>query len=38
MAEYHEAPANATAGQKLLNWVDNRFPLSKLYNEHVGEY
>jgi len=38
MAEYHEAPANATAPQKLLNWVDNRFPLSKLYNEHVGEY
>ena len=36
MAEYHEAPANATAPQKLLNWVDNRFPLSKLYNEHVG--
>ncbi len=23
---------------KLLNWVDNRFPLSKLYNEHMGEY
>jgi ubiquinol-cytochrome c reductase cytochrome b subunit len=38
MAEYHEAPANATAPQKLLNWVDNRFPLSKLYNEHVGQY
>ena len=38
MAEYHEAPADATAGKKLLNWVDNRFPLSKLYNEHVGEY
>jgi ubiquinol-cytochrome c reductase cytochrome b subunit len=38
MAQYHEAPANATAGQKLLNWVDNRFPLSKLYNEHMGEY
>jgi ubiquinol-cytochrome c reductase cytochrome b subunit len=38
MAEYHEAPANATSGQKLLNWVDNRFPLSKLYNEHIGEY
>jgi ubiquinol-cytochrome c reductase cytochrome b subunit len=38
MAEYHEAPANATAPQKLLNWVDNRFPLSKLYNEHLGEY
>ena len=38
MAVYKEAPANATAPQKLLNWVDNRFPLSKLYNEHVGEY
>ncbi|PPE65809.1 cytochrome b [Caldimonas caldifontis] len=38
MAEYKEAPADATAAQKLLNWVDNRFPLSKLYNEHVGEY
>ncbi len=38
MAVYKEAPANATAPQKLLNWVDNRFPLSKLYNEHLGEY
>ena len=38
MAQYQEAPAGANAGQKLLNWVDNRFPLSKLYNEHIGEY
>jgi ubiquinol-cytochrome c reductase cytochrome b subunit len=38
MAEYKEAPPNATTGQKLLNWVDNRFPASKLWNEHVGEY
>ena len=38
MAEYHEAPADAPAAKKLLNWVDNRFPLSKLYNEHIGEY
>jgi ubiquinol-cytochrome c reductase cytochrome b subunit len=38
MGQYQEAPANATSGQKLLNWVDNRFPLSKLYNEHVGQY
>jgi len=38
MAEYKEAPANATAGQRLLNWVDNRFPASKLWNEHVGQY
>ncbi len=38
MAQYQEAPADANAGKKLLNWVDNRFPLSKLYNEHIGEY
>jgi len=38
MAAYKQAPADATAAQKLLNWVDNRFPLSKLYNEHMGEY
>ena len=38
MAEFHEAPADATAGRKLLNWIDNRFPLSKLYNEHMAEY
>jgi len=38
MAAYKEAPADATAAQKLLVWVDNRFPLSKLYNEHMGEY
>ena len=38
MATYQEAPAGATAPQKMLNWVDNRFPLSKLYKEHVGEY
>ena len=24
--------------KKLLNWVDNRFPLTKLYNEHLAEY
>ncbi|MGZ8259291.1 MAG: cytochrome b [Caldimonas sp.] len=38
MAEFQTAPAGATAGQKLLTWVDNRFPLSKLYKEHLGEY
>ena len=38
MATYQEAPADATAPQKMLNWVDNRFPLSKLYKEHIGEY
>ena len=38
MAEMKEISPNAPAAQKLLNWVDNRFPLSKLYNEHMGEY
>jgi ubiquinol-cytochrome c reductase cytochrome b subunit len=38
MAEYKEAPAERDAGQKLLNWVDNRFPATKLWNEHVGQY
>ncbi|MGR4867699.1 cytochrome bc complex cytochrome b subunit [Variovorax sp. LARHSF232] len=38
MAEFKEISPNAAAGQKLLNWVDNRFPLSKLYNEHMAEY
>jgi ubiquinol-cytochrome c reductase cytochrome b subunit len=38
MAEMKEISPNAPAAVKLLNWVDNRFPLSKLYNEHLGEY
>ena len=38
MAEMQTAPAGAGAGQRLLTWVDNRFPLSKLYNEHLGQY
>jgi ubiquinol-cytochrome c reductase cytochrome b subunit len=33
-----EISPNAPASAKLLNWIDNRFPLSKLYNEHMGEY
>jgi len=24
--------------QKLLGWVDDRFPLSKMWNEHLAEY
>ena len=36
MAEMQTAPAGA--GQRLLTWVDNRFPLSKLYNEHMAQY
>ena len=38
MAEYKEISPSAPAAARLLNWIDNRFPLSKLYNEHVGEY
>ena len=38
MADYIEAPANATAAQRLMVWIDNRFPATKLWNEHVGEY
>ncbi|MES2089403.1 MAG: cytochrome bc complex cytochrome b subunit, partial [Pseudomonadota bacterium] len=36
MAELKEAPAGASAGAKLLNWVDNRFPATKLWNEHLA--
>ena len=38
MAEMKQAPADASAGEKLLTWVDNRFPATKLWNEHVGDY
>jgi ubiquinol-cytochrome c reductase cytochrome b subunit len=38
MAEFHEISPNAPAVDKLMNWVDNRFPLSKLFKEHMSEY
>ncbi|MES2979413.1 MAG: cytochrome bc complex cytochrome b subunit [Pseudomonadota bacterium] len=38
MAEFKEVSPDAPVTAKLLNWVDNRFPASKLYNEHMGEY
>ena len=38
MAEFKEVPADAPVGVKALNWVDNRFPLSKLFKEHMSEY
>ena len=38
MAEFKEAPAGAPVGEQLLTWVDNRFPASKLYKEHLSEY
>lgn len=27
-----------SSGKKLLSWIDTRFPLSKLYNEHLAQY
>jgi len=38
MAEFQTAPTGAGTGQKLLTWIDNRFPLSKLYQDHLSEY
>jgi len=38
MAQFKEISPNANAGEKLMNWVDNRFPASKLYKEHMSEY
>ena len=38
MAELKEISPNASAGEKMMNWVDNRFPASKLYKEHMSEY
>ena len=38
MAEMKQAPANASLPVKALTWIDNRFPMTKLWNEHLGEY
>ena len=38
MAEFKTVPADAPVADKLLTWVDNRFPASKLYKEHLSEY
>ncbi|MDE2593668.1 MAG: cytochrome bc complex cytochrome b subunit [Burkholderiales bacterium] len=38
MAEFKTAPAGASAGEKLMTWVDNRFPATKMYKEHMSEY
>ena len=38
MADFQQVPADASTGKKLLNWVDNRFPLSELWNTQWGQY
>ncbi len=38
MAEFKELSPDAPLAAKAMNWVDNRFPASKLYKEHLSEY
>jgi len=38
MAEMKEAPAGAPVMEQAMTWVDNRFPASKLFKEHMSEY
>ncbi|MFM1765491.1 MAG: cytochrome b, partial [Pseudomonadota bacterium] len=38
MAEFKEISPNASAGEKLMNWVDNRFPATELFKAHMSEY
>jgi ubiquinol-cytochrome c reductase cytochrome b subunit len=38
MAEFKHAPAGASVGEQAMTWVDNRFPATKLYKEHLAEY
>jgi ubiquinol-cytochrome c reductase cytochrome b subunit len=38
MAEMKEISPNAALSEQALNWLDNRFPASKLYKEHLSEY
>ena len=35
MAEMKQAPAGAPMTQKLMTWVDNRFPATQLFKEHM---
>ena len=38
MADFKTAPADASVGVKLMSWVDNRFPATQLFKEHMSEY
>ncbi len=38
MAELKEISPDAPVGAKLMNWVDNRFPATKMFKEHMSEY
>ena len=38
MAEFKEISPDAPIAARAMNWLDNRFPASKLYKEHLSEY
>ncbi len=38
MAEMKQAPAGAPMAVQFMTWVDNRFPATKLFKEHMSEY
>ena len=38
MADFKTAPADAPMGAKLMTWVDNRFPATQLFKDHMSEY
>ena len=38
MAVFKEISPDAPIADKAMNWLDNRFPASKLYKEHLSEY
>ena len=38
MAEFKEISPDAPFAAKVMNWVDNRFPVSEVFKEHMGEY
>ena len=38
MAELKQISPNAPASQKFMNWVDNRFPATQLFQDHMSAY
>jgi ubiquinol-cytochrome c reductase cytochrome b subunit len=38
MAEFKVAPAGASGAAKFMTWVDNRFPATQLFKDHMSEY
>ncbi len=38
MAEFKDISPDAPFAVKAMNWVDNRFPATKLFKEHMSEY